>query len=360
MRDAPSCSGCSRSASCAGYAESVTRPVPLWPGPVEAGARAIATRHLDAAAGALARLAGGADAEALHDFRVALRRLRSALRAYLGHLDPEVTPTALEQAGALASRTGRARDAEVQIEWLRTQLAGRNAARSAAAQHLIQRLEALVARARRAGSGGLARDFAELESALRPALATYSAPVSGIGPLPGRSFGEVSAELLRAALDELFASLGRVHGEQDEEPAHRARIEAKRLRYLLEPFAREVRGVSSILRRMRRLQDLLGDLNDLRVLRASLARALEQAALAGVQRRLAEVDAGNRAGQARAADRALEAGLLSLAGRVQARRRSLFARFAGRWLGESATERAGLAAEVGALAERLAKRKSVL
>ena len=326
---------------------------------MEAGARAIATRHLDAAARALARLAGGADVEALHDFRVALRRLRSALRAYRVHLDPEVTPRALEQAGALASRTGSARDAEVQIEWLRTQLGGVNAPRAAAAQRLIERLEAQVARVQSAGSAPLAREFARLASALRPALATYSAPVSGVGPPPGRSFGEVSAELLRAALDELFASLGRVHGERDEEPAHRARIEAKRLRYLLEPFEREVRGVSGILRRMRRLQNQLGELNDLRVLRASLARALEQAALASAQSRLAALDAGDGRRQPRPADRSLEAGLLALAGRVQKRRRALFARFAGQWLGESAAERARLAGEVAALAERLAKRKSI-
>ena len=336
----------------------MTRRAPLWPGPVEAGARAVATRHLDAAAAALIRLAGGTEAEALHDFRVALRRLRSALRAYRDHLDPEVTPRALESAGELASRTGSARDAEVQIEWLRAQLGGRNAARRAAAERVIQGLCALVERAGRALAGTLAGDFAALEAELRPALATYSAPVSGLGPPPGRSFGEVSAELLRAATDELFGALSRVHGEGDEESAHRARIDAKRLRYLLEPLEAERRGVSGILVRLRRLQDLLGELNDLRVLRASLAHALEQAVLAEAQRGMAALDTGKDERAPRTAARALEVGLLSLARRIHARRSALFARFASQWLGEAARERVRLGVDVAALTERLAKRKA--
>jgi CHAD domain-containing protein len=346
----------------------MTRRAPLWPGPVEAGARAVATRHLDAAGGALARLKEGADVEALHDFRVALRRLRSALRAYRPHLDPHVTSSALDLAGELAARTGSARDAEVQIAWLGTQLATRNAARRAAAAHVIQGLEALAARAQGALSGTLAHEFAALESTLRPALATYSAPVSGLGPPPGRSFGEVSAELLRAALDELCAALALVRSERDEDPAHRARIDAKRLRYLLEPLEDERRGVTGILRRMKRLQEQLGELNDLRVLRATLARALEQAVLAEAQRSLAELASEARsersertpdgAGARRASARALEAGLLALARAVHARRRALFARFAGQWIGENAVARGRLAADIAGLTERLARRKS--
>jgi CHAD domain-containing protein len=334
----------------------MTRRTPLWPGPVEAGARAVATGHLDDAAAALARLVAAEDSEALHDFRVALRRLRSALRAYSDHLDPKVTPAALEAASDLASRTGAARDAEVQIERLRELLGKRSGPHRAAAEQLIQQLEARVARAQLGLAAALARDFAALETELRPALATYSAPVSGIGPLLGRSFGEVSAELLHAALSDLLAALARVHSERDEEPAHRARIDAKRLRYLLEPLERERSGMGRLVLRMRRLQDLLGELNDLRVLRASLARALEQAALAEAQRRMAALESGD-APQQRAAARALEAGLLSLAGRVHARRRALFARFAGHWLGEGARERQRLASDIAALSARLSKRK---
>ena len=47
---------------------------------VDEGCRLVALKHLAQAEAARARL--GADSEALHDFRVALRRLRSISRAY--------------------------------------------------------------------------------------------------------------------------------------------------------------------------------------------------------------------------------------------------------------------------------------
>src|SRR3970040_32067 len=50
--------------------------------PVEQAVCRIALTHLDAARAAHERLKGASDTDALHDFRVALRRLRSVLRAY--------------------------------------------------------------------------------------------------------------------------------------------------------------------------------------------------------------------------------------------------------------------------------------
>jgi len=146
-----------------------------------------------------------------------------------------------------------------------------------------------------------------------------------------------------------------VRTERDEEPAHRARIEAKRLRYLLEPLAAEVRVVGHAIRRMRWLQDLLGELNDLRVLRVTLARALETAVLAHAQRRLVEIETGAPDAAHAAADRDAEAGLLSLARTARARRGTLFARLAAQWLADASPQRLALAAEIDAVTARLAK-----
>ncbi|HEY9420766.1 MAG TPA: CHAD domain-containing protein, partial [Thermoanaerobaculia bacterium] len=56
----------------------------------EEGARLLALSFLDQARAARPRLADPSDSEALHDFRVALRRLRSCLRAYRSFLDESV------------------------------------------------------------------------------------------------------------------------------------------------------------------------------------------------------------------------------------------------------------------------------
>ncbi|HYU36006.1 MAG TPA: CHAD domain-containing protein, partial [Thermoanaerobaculia bacterium] len=55
---------------------------PLLARPPDEGAHLLALTLLDQAAAAFPRLEDPADSEALHDFRVALRRLRSCLRAY--------------------------------------------------------------------------------------------------------------------------------------------------------------------------------------------------------------------------------------------------------------------------------------
>ena len=57
-------------------------PADLLDRPAEEAVRRIALRELDRAERAREALVRGDDPEALHDFRVAIRRLRSHLRAY--------------------------------------------------------------------------------------------------------------------------------------------------------------------------------------------------------------------------------------------------------------------------------------
>src|SRR5216110_2080839 len=90
----------------------------LLAAPAPGAARRIALSLLDAATAARERLPDASDAEALHDFRVAMRRLRSTLRAYQPQLDAVVPPKLRRRLRDLARATGEARDVEVQIDWL--------------------------------------------------------------------------------------------------------------------------------------------------------------------------------------------------------------------------------------------------
>jgi CHAD domain-containing protein len=89
--------------------------------PAPHGTRLVALTLLDAAAAARRKLDEGVDPEALHDFRVALRRLRSWLRAFRPHLKGSVRGKERRRLQALADATGASRDAEVHLEWLREQ-----------------------------------------------------------------------------------------------------------------------------------------------------------------------------------------------------------------------------------------------
>ena len=83
----------------------------------EETARLLALSFLEDAAKALESLAKGEDPEALHDFRVALRRLRSSSRAYRPYLKGSLSKKVGKRLKALASSTNKARDTEVQIDF---------------------------------------------------------------------------------------------------------------------------------------------------------------------------------------------------------------------------------------------------
>ena len=86
--------------------------------PPEEGARLVALRFLEDATAALGRVSAGERPDALHEFRVNLRRLRSTLQAFEPHLEPRPTEQAQARLRELGSRSNAARDAEVQIAWL--------------------------------------------------------------------------------------------------------------------------------------------------------------------------------------------------------------------------------------------------
>src|SRR5690242_3866201 len=81
-------------------------------------ARRVALDLLSDAQKAERKLAGGDDSETLHDFRVALRRLRNWLRSFEETLADTVSPKYRRRLGDVADATAESRDLEVHIEWV--------------------------------------------------------------------------------------------------------------------------------------------------------------------------------------------------------------------------------------------------
>jgi CHAD domain-containing protein len=222
--------------------------------------------HLDAAHRARRRLKKQTDDEALHDFRVALRRLRSVLRAYRRHL--KTAPRKLRrQLRALAKATNAGRDAEVQLEWLRRQQ-GLDSRERAGCDWFVERLE----RSREEAYAGIQRDlrghFSDLEARLRKTLRTVPAAKSG-------SYAAVTAGLVAEYAARLDKELTGIRTVADEDAIHAARIAGKHLRYLLEPLAAEVAGAKRAVDAMKAFQDRFGLLCDSFVRRRALLRAGE-------------------------------------------------------------------------------------
>lgn len=80
------------------------------------------------------------DIERVHDMRVATRRLRAALEVFEPCFPTKPHRKALKRVKALADALGERRDADVEIEFLRSFLAGAPATDRRAIEGLIERL----------------------------------------------------------------------------------------------------------------------------------------------------------------------------------------------------------------------------
>jgi CHAD domain-containing protein len=325
--------------------------------PPEEGARLIALRQLEAALAARERLSDPDDGEALHDLRVALRRLRSTLASYRPFLAGSLGKKKRRRLRDLAATTGPGRDAEVQLAWVRSQLPTLTTAQRSGAAWLLARTTRRMEEGYAEAHEALERQLPKLAEAIRGRLSTYSTEVHLEPESPRPTFAAATGEILVERIGELRRELEAIEGSGDEERGHEARITAKRIRYLIEPLLDEMPEIAPLVKRFKALQDLLGELHDAHVFEAAAGEAVEAAAAERARLALASTleappEAGKNAGSPRRGPRRAnrEPGLLALALRNRERRDTLFATLETRYLKGRA---AGFLRELEGLAERL-------
>ena len=273
--------------------------------PAQRGARLVARDLLARARAASRRLGAPEDTDALHDFRVALRRMRSWVRAYRAHLGKSANKGSRHILEGLAAATNAGRDAEVQLTWVQEAAREWSADRLPGVAWLTGHLEERRDQAYRRALRRVASRFRGVEQSLRNRLRRRAANDS-------ERFGHVTASLLQAHAGALRDRLAEVTGAADEPAVHAARIAAKRLRYLLEPMGRYREEAEPLVDRMRELQDLLGELHDLHLLRAEV--------------------------ESSAVPDAARSGLVALMEAMGERETALFARLQARWLAAGAAD----------------------
>lgn len=304
------------------------------------GARLVALEKLDALVEGRVRLGHPEDVEALHDFRVALRRLRSAIRAYRAPLSSSIGKGTNKRLRKLAQATGQSRDLEVHVAWIDEQRATLTPRQRIGADALRAQLADRRARADVMLEQAIDLTFPHLAHRVRERLLRYDAPVL-FGP--GHAdppFAAVMSLRAHKMVTDLKAALDAVHATTDELEAHRARIAAKRLRYLLEPVAGIVPGVDALVERIRPLQDQLGALHDAHVFAPELVAATMTAVGEHARKESLAVVTGGTAGRAAKRVHAKDPrpGLIALGERVRARGDGAFAAVKDQWLGDRANE----------------------
>ena len=198
------------------------------------------------------------DPEFVHQARIALRRLRAALRIFRDTIGPERARAWREELGEIARALGLARDWDVfATETLPPVLSVYGDA--ALARELRRQVERRrnAARAQAREALGSAR-YAHAVLQLARWLAQADEPAA-----PQRQLRKFASRVLRKRHDRLLGQAADPASLSLEE-RHRLRIEAKRLRYGTDALASlfDARRVTRYLDALSRLQDALGRSND--------------------------------------------------------------------------------------------------
>lgn len=211
----------------------------------------------------------GEDPEALHDMRVATRRMRAALPIFQDYLDMDVVRPYLKGLRRTGRLLGAVRDLDVFYEKTRSYLDTLPAERRSELDPLLevwraQRDQARAAMLAYLDSPRYARfveQFGEFLST--PGAGALPTVAAGGEPLPHRLRHVVPVALYRRlaevrAFDEWLTGTNVPLSRY-----HQLRIASKGLRYALEYF-REILGptAKSLIDAVKGLQDLLGDMND--------------------------------------------------------------------------------------------------
>ncbi len=218
--------------------------------------RVVALALLADAAAHRERLSQPDDPEALHDFRVAVRRLRSWLRVHADMLGRAAPKRAQKWLARLAEATNHGRDAEVLIGWLEDEKTVLTARQRVGAAWLVRTLREEKATAEQEVHAEVARDFERARELLEERLVTYRVRMHVHEGSREATFAAAMSVLVRSLASTLRRRLDGVRTVHDDEAAHRARIAGKRLRYVLEPIVPHVVEGQATLSRLKQLQDI--------------------------------------------------------------------------------------------------------
>ena len=204
------------------------------------------------------------DTEFLHDFRVALRRMRSLLGQLKHVFPPAVVEHFAEELSWIARLTGPARDIDVLTLAIRTTPSHVTATEFGELMAFLQRtrqrarrplLEAMDSRRYRR----LLADWAAFVE--QPPANAFGAPNAGAPVV------EVVARRAWRLCRRLADHAEVIHRRSSAQQLHDLRITAKKLRYLIDitPGFYDPGDLERVVSALKRLQAVLGDFNDARV-----------------------------------------------------------------------------------------------
>jgi CHAD domain-containing protein len=222
--------------------------------------------------------------DAVHQMRVAARRMRSALQAFGRVLERERTRELMTELKWIAGELGGARDSEVMAERFAAMLAELpdELVFGPVAAAVTRSFERRVADARQVAIAALDSDrYLALYSTIDALLA--DPPLTQAADRPGRrELPKSAARAYRRMATRMRDATSRPAGEQRDIALHEMRKAAKRLRYATEAVIPALgKPAKRLQRRLKKVQELLGAHQDTAVSRPVLRELAAQAHLEG-------------------------------------------------------------------------------
>jgi len=236
--------------------------------------RELALRQLNRFISYEAKVLKGDDAEAIHDMRVASRRLQQVLDLLYAKPRPPELRRLRRQIRRCRRALGEVRNCDVLLDLVGRSLSRKRPTRRGAwtAVHqflLVRRSETFVRAVRKLGKINLAVLYVNLKGLLHQGKThDHSLEPSHRPEGPEQtSFANDLRKALAATWSGFEDHVAESLRHARPEAIHGARISAKRLRYLVEVlYEFKVEGTAETVSWLRRLQNHLGDWHDLEVL----------------------------------------------------------------------------------------------
>ncbi|WP_240453973.1 CHAD domain-containing protein [Chachezhania antarctica] len=219
------------------------------------------------------------DTEYLHDYRVALRKIRSVISLFKGVFSDEETARLKETFSDLMAPTGRLRDLDVYLLERDTYFdlvppAMHDGLTAMFDMFAKERNAAQRAIARRLGSADYAKQMQKLQ-------AQFADPKKlKRGPQADRPAHDYACALIWKRYRKVCKIARSIDDQTPDEEVHELRISCKKLRYLMEFFAPlfPAKDIKGLIKPLKVLQDNLGLFNDYSVQQESLQDFLDQKA----------------------------------------------------------------------------------
>ncbi|KAA3659149.1 MAG: CHAD domain-containing protein [Calditrichaeota bacterium] len=231
------------------------------------------------------------DTEFLHDYRVAIRRTRSALSQIKGVFPQEIRKHHQTQFSFLGKMTNRLRDLDVYLlaedtyrnmvpGWMRDGLAG-----------LFTYLK--TERDKELKEFLIQLDKPETQNLLQSwqsFIEKMKADPASAGKDASENVASLSQSLIFKAYKKVKKNGAAIQPETPDAAVHALRIDCKKLRYLMEFFESlyPEHEIKYLIKQLKKLQDNLGDFNDLAVQQDTLRTFIERHIQAGEKNQLGQ------------------------------------------------------------------------